>query len=97
MPSVSVNGTVIAQSSDTVVVEGNQYFPPGSLKKEYFEPSPTKYTCPWKGTCDYYNATIDGNTIKDIAWYYPEPKPAARNITGFVAFDKGKTTIKVED
>ncbi|KZS90520.1 DUF427-domain-containing protein [Sistotremastrum niveocremeum HHB9708] len=93
--SVSVNGTVIAQSSDTVVVEGNHYFPPQSLKEGILGDSNTQYTCGWKGDAKYYNGTVDGKQIKDIAWSYPNPKPAAQNIAGYLAFDKAKTTIQV--
>jgi len=88
MTKVTYKGTTLADSSDTVVVEGNQYFPPDSLDKKYFTASPTKYHCPWKGDCDYYTGEIDGETVKDIAWYYPEPYEKAANIKGRVAFDK---------
>lgn len=89
MAKATWNGTVIAESDRTEVVEGNHYFPPQSLNQEYFQPSNTHSTCPWKGLCSYYNVVVNGETNQDAAWYYPEPKEAARNITGYVAFWKG--------
>ena len=83
------NGIVIAESDRTEVVEGNHYFPPQSLKQEYFQPSNTHSTCPWKGLCNYYTLAVDGAINKDAAWYYPEPKAAAKNITGYIAFWRG--------
>ena len=87
------NGKVIAESDATVEVEGNQYFPPDTIKQEYFEPSATHTTCPWKGQASYYNVVVDGQVNKDAAWYYPSTKPAADEIKGYVAFWKG---VKVE-
>jgi uncharacterized protein (DUF427 family) len=87
------NGALIAQSDDTVVVEGNHYFPESAIKREYFEPSGTHTVCPWKGTASYYSLKVDGAANADAAWYYPEPKPAASQIKGRVAFWKG---VKVE-
>jgi uncharacterized protein (DUF427 family) len=83
------NGTTLAESEDTVVVEGNHYFPEASLKRDYFRPSDTHSNCPWKGTASYYNVVVNGETNRDAAWYYPDPKPAAANIEGRVAFWKG--------
>ncbi len=83
------NGEVIAQSDDTVVVEGNHYFPHASLRKEYFEPSETTSVCPWKGTARYYSVTVAGKENRDAAWYYPEPKQAAAEIKDRVAFWRG--------
>ncbi len=83
------NGKVLAESDDTVVVENNHYFPAGSIKKEYFKPSPTKYHCPWKGDAKYYTLEVDGKENPDAAWYYPEPMEAAKEIKGRVAFWKG--------
>jgi len=80
------NGVVIAESDKTEVVEGNQYFPPDSIKKEHFKPSGTHTTCPWKGKANYYDVEVNGKVEKDAAWYYPEPSDAAQNIKGFVAF-----------
>jgi uncharacterized protein (DUF427 family) len=83
------NGKVIAESETTEVVEGNVYFPESSLKREYFRSSSTTSTCPWKGQAKYMSLYIDGQDNPDAAWYYPDPKPAARKIKGFVAFWRG--------
>ena len=82
------NGTTIAESNDTVVVEGNHYFPADSVTAELTESSHTS-VCPWKGTASYYDITVDGQTNAQAAWYYPEPKDAAKEITGRLAFWKG--------
>ena len=87
------NATVIAESDDTVVVEGNHYFPPASIRTEYFKPSATTSVCPWKGTANYYTLDVDGQQNPDAAWYYPETKPAADEIKGRVAFWKGVQVI----
>jgi uncharacterized protein (DUF427 family) len=84
---------VLAQSDNTIVVEGNHYFPPDSINKEYFQPSDTHTVCPWKGEASYYDVVVDGDVNKDAAWYYPETKEAANQIKGYVAFWKG---VKVE-
>ncbi len=83
------NGQVLAESDDTIVVEGNHYFPPDSLDREFFRDSDTHTTCPWKGLASYLDVVVDGNANRDAAWYYPEPKEAAKQITGYVAFWKG--------
>ncbi len=83
------NGTVIAESKDTVVVEGNHYFPASSIHSEFFAQSATHSVCPWKGTASYYTVQVDGQTNPDAAWYYPTPKDAAKQIAGHVAFWKG--------
>jgi uncharacterized protein (DUF427 family) len=83
------NGKVIAESETTEVVEGNTYFPENSLNREYFRSSSTTSTCPWKGQAKYMSLYIDGQDNPDAAWYYPDPKPAARKIKGFVAFWRG--------
>jgi uncharacterized protein (DUF427 family) len=83
------NGKVIAESDETETVEGNIYFPEASLKREYFRPSSTTSTCPWKGQARYFNLIIEGQDNPDAAWYYPDPKPAARKIKGYVAFWRG--------
>jgi uncharacterized protein (DUF427 family) len=83
------NNTVIAESDDTVVVENNHYFPGESIEKDYFKASDTHTTCPWKGKASYYTLEVDGEKNKDAAWYYPEPKEAAQEIKGHVAFWKG--------
>ncbi|MDP9110792.1 MAG: DUF427 domain-containing protein [Candidatus Eremiobacteraeota bacterium] len=85
------NGTVIAQSDATVVVEGNHYFPPEAIHQEYFKPSATHSVCPWKGTASYYTLDIDGATNADAAWFYPDPKEAAAEIKDHVAFWRGVT------
>ena len=87
------NDTVIAESSETVVVEGNHYFPLESVKAEVLKPSSTQSTCPWKGVASYYSLEVGGKENKDAAWFYPQPKDAAKNITGRVAFWKG---VRVE-
>ena len=87
------NGKVIAESEATEEVEGNVYFPETSLKREYFKPSSTTSTCPWKGQARYYNLLIDGQDNPDAAWYYPDPKPAARKIKGHVAFWRGVDVV----
>jgi uncharacterized protein (DUF427 family) len=80
---------VIADSNRCIVVEGNQYFPPDALKREFVRDSATHTVCSWKGTASYYDVVVNGQTNKDAAWYYPAPKPAADNIKGYVAFWKG--------
>lgn len=83
------NGQVIAQSDDTVVVEGNHYFPADSVREDFLRPSATHSTCPWKGEASYHSLLVNGQENKDAAWFYPEPKEAARQIAGRVAFWKG--------
>ena len=83
------NGTVIAESDDTVVVEGNHYFPAASVAEGVLSPSSTTSVCPWKGTASYYSLEVDGKTNADAVWFYPEPKPAAAQIADHVAFWKG--------
>ncbi len=83
------NGTVLAESNDTEIVEGNHYFPATSLKREFFKPSATHTTCPWKGVASYYTVDVDGSENRDAAWYYPEPKEAAKQIKDRVAFWHG--------
>ncbi len=85
------NGHVVAQSDDIVKVEGNAYFPIDSLNKTFLKESTTKSVCPWKGTASYYSLSVDGKENKDAAWFYPEPKSAAAEIKGRVAFWKGVT------
>ena len=83
------NGAIIAESDDTIVVEGNQYFPPDSIDKQYFKPSDSHTICSWKGEASYYNVEVNDKVNKDAAWYYPSPKDAAQNIKNYVAFWKG--------
>jgi len=80
---------VIAESDHCVVVEGNQYFPRDSVKREYLRDSSTHTVCSWKGTASYYDVVVDGKTNKDAAWYYPEPKDAAAQIREHIAFWRG--------
>lgn len=82
-------GAVLAESDQTVVVEGNHYFPPDSIKREYFKPSDTHTHCPWKGDASYYHVEVAGQVNQDAAWYYPEPKSAAQQIANHVAFWRG--------
>ncbi len=83
------NGVVLAASVDTVVVEGNHYFPATSLNTAHLEPSETTSFCPWKGTASYYDVSVNGQVNKDAAWTYPTPKEAAQQIAGRVAFWHG--------
>lgn len=83
------NGEVIAESDDTVVVEGNHYFPSDSLRHEFFEASEQKSICPWKGEASYYDIEVGGSRNPGSAWFYPTPKPAAAGIAGRVAFWRG--------
>jgi uncharacterized protein (DUF427 family) len=85
------NGVVLAESDTTVVVEGNHYFPHDSIREEFFHPSDTHTICPWKGTASYYTLKVEGQQNPDAAWYYPQPKDAAKQIAGHVAFWKGVT------
>ena len=79
---------ILAESNATIVVEGNHYFPPDSINKNYFKDSNTQSSCPWKGLASYYNIVVDGKVNQDAAWYYPDPKSAAGNIKNYVAFWK---------
>ena len=83
------NGKIVAESDNTIVVEGNQYFPPDSIKKEYFSETDKHTICPWKGQASYYDVIVDNQANRDAAWYYPEPKAAAREIKNYVAFWNG--------
>jgi uncharacterized protein (DUF427 family) len=85
------NGEVIAESDETVVVEGNHYFPPGSVDRSRLAESDTHTVCPWKGTASYYDVVVDGERNADAAWYYPAPKDAAAEIKDHVAFWHGVT------
>jgi uncharacterized protein (DUF427 family) len=82
-------GQVLAESDATVVVEGNHYFPPESVRREYFSPSATHSTCPWKGEASYYSVNVDDAQNADAAWYYPQPKAEAEHIRDYVAFWHG--------
>ncbi len=83
------NGKVLAESNDTVVVEGNHYFPHDSVAQDYLRDSATTSHCPWKGDARYYSIEVDGERNADAAWYYPDPSDAAAHIAGRVAFWKG--------
>lgn len=85
------NNTIIAESHETIVIEGNHYFPPESIKKEHFKSSSTHTVCPWKGTASYYTIEVDGKNNEDAAWYYPEVSELAKSIKNYVAFWKGVT------
>lgn len=89
------NGTVLAESDRTVVVEGNHYFPADDVLSEYFESSETHTHCPWKGEASYRSVVVEGARNDDAAWFYPEPKEAAKEITDRVAFWKGVTVEEV--
>ena len=89
------NGETLAESEKYEMVEGNVYFPPESVKKGYLRESDTDYECPWKGHADYYDIIVGNNVNKDAAWFYPEPKPAAKQIKEYVAFDREKG-VRVE-
>lgn len=82
-------GVVLAESTTTIVIEGNHYFPPESINRTYFVESTKQTFCPWKGTASYYDVQVNGSVNRGAAWYYPEPKPAAENIAGYIAFWKG--------
>ncbi len=87
-------GKAIAESDETVVVEGNHYFPKESLTSEYFKRSDSNTICPWKGKASYFNIEIEGEINKDAAWYYPEPSKAAEKIKDHVAFWKGVEVVE---
>lgn len=87
------SGVVLAESDETVVVEGNHYFPPDAVNREYLRESSRHTTCPWKGQASYYDVVVDGRVNRDAAWYYPTPKPAAAQIKDYVAFWRG---VRVE-
>ena len=91
MPTARWNGAIVARSDDTVVVEGNHYFPADSVDAALFEDSATQSHCPWKGDARYKTLVVDGERNVDAAWYYPTPKDAAKEIAGRYAFWKGVT------
>ena len=88
------NNVVIAESDDTVIIEGNHYFPPSAIKKEYFKDSETHSVCPWKGTASYYTIEVDGKENIDAGWYYPEVSELAKGIKGRIAFWKGVEVVE---
>ena len=83
------NGQTLAESEKTEIIEGNLYFPEETVKREFLKTSSTTSSCPWKGQARYYTIIVDGQENPDAAWYYPDPKPAARKIKGYVAFWRG--------
>lgn len=87
------NGVTLAESDDTVVVEGNHYFPVDSIVSEHFAPSDSHTICPWKGTASYYDVQVNGDRNPDAAWFYPEPKKAAAEIRDRVAFWRGVEVV----
>lgn len=89
MAKATWNGAVLADSDRFETVEGNCYFPPDRVNREFLRDSDTRTVCPWKGTARYYDVVVDGKVNRDAAWYYPDPKSAARQIAGHVAFWKG--------
>jgi len=89
MAKATWRGAVLAESDDTVVVEGNHYFPADSVLREHFASSDTTSVCPWKGTASYLTVQVDGETNTDAAWFYPVPKEAAAEIKDYVAFWRG--------
>lgn len=93
MPRATWNDQLIAESDDTVVVEGNHYFPADSINRNFFQDSSATTQCGWKGTASYFDVIVDGKTNEQAAWYYADPKPEAENIRGRVAFWKG---VRVE-
>jgi len=89
MPRAIWNGVTLAESNRCEVVEGNQYFPPDSVNRQYFKESSTHTICPWKGQASYYTIVVDGKENKNAAWYYPDPKEAAKQIKDYIAFWRG--------
>jgi uncharacterized protein (DUF427 family) len=94
MAKATWNGAVLAETDRTVVVEGNHYFPPDSVQREFLRASDTHTVCGWKGTASYYDVVVHGQVNRDAAWYYPSPSPAAERIKGHIAFWKG---VEVEE
>lgn len=90
------NGKTIAESNETIVVEGNHYFPPESVKQEFLQKNDHTSVCPWKGTAAYYDVVVDGKVNKNAAWYYPQPSDAAKQIKDHIAFWRGVEIVKDE-
>ena len=93
MARATWSGAVLAESNAFEIVDGNVYFPPAALNREHVKESSAHTTCSWKGVASYYDVVVGDKTNKEAAWYYPEPKDAAKKIKGYVAFWKG---VKVE-
>lgn len=87
------NDVILAESDETVVVEGNHYFPAEAVNRKYFRESSTHTVCPWKGKASYYDVVVEGKENRDAAWYYPSTSPAAKNIEGYVAFWRGVRVV----
>ncbi len=94
MAKATWNGAVLAESDQTVEVEGNQYFPAEAVRREYLKPSSHQTVCPWKGTASYYDVEVNGRRNANAAWYYPQPKAAASQIKDRIAFWKGVEVVK---
>jgi uncharacterized protein (DUF427 family) len=94
MPRAIWNDTIVAESDDCIVLEGNIYFPPDAVREEYLEPSPKTTVCPWKGEAKYYDLVVGGEVNEGAAWYYPSPKSEASDIEDYVAFWSG---VRVEE
>ncbi|MCK5701694.1 MAG: DUF427 domain-containing protein [Cyclobacteriaceae bacterium] len=88
------NGRVLAESENTIVIEGNHYFPSNSINKEFFQESDTNTICPWKGTASYFDVKVNGDVNADAAWYYPKVSELAKGIEGRIAFWRGVEIIK---
>jgi len=88
------NDKILAESDKTIIVEGNQYFPPESIKVKFFKKTNTKTTCSWKGIASYYSIVVNDKTNEDSAWYYPEPTESAKKIKNYIAFWKGVKIIR---
>ncbi|MBI9052930.1 MAG: DUF427 domain-containing protein [Bacteroidales bacterium] len=97
MVKVLLNGNIIAESNETVVVEGNHYFPKESINQEFLKGSNLKTTCPWKGVANYYNLDVDGKSLENFVWYYPHPSAAAKEIKDKIAFYQKNGIKVVED
>ena len=94
MPKAIWNGAVLAESDDTLIVEGNHYFPPETINPEYFQENETHTVCPWIGIASYYDLKVDEQVNRGAAWSYPSPKPAARNIKNYIAFWRGVQIVE---
>lgn len=94
MARATWNGQVLAESNDVIVVEGNVYFPPDAVDEAFLVPSDHHTVCGWKGTASYHHVVVDGKRNDNAAWYYPDPKPAAKDVKGRIAFWRGVTVTR---
>jgi uncharacterized protein (DUF427 family) len=94
MATATWRGAIIAQSDTFEIVEGNVYFPPESVNKDFIQPSSTHTVCGWKGTASYYDVVVNGQRNPDAAWYYPTPLDAAKQLAGYIAFWRGVTVVR---